>query len=78
MIPSRLKILIVSDIFYPHTGGVSEHMLYLWKNLCALGHDVRVLAPSFGTNAPYTDERFYRMGRALNIPMNRSFSVITL
>ena len=73
-----MRILIVSDIFYPHTGGVSEHMLYLWKNLRALGHDVKVLAPSFGTDEPYTDEHIYRMGRALNIPMNRSFSVITL
>lgn len=73
-----LKILIVSDTFYPHTGGVPEHMLYLWKNLRALGHDAKVLAPSFGRNYPYVDEDIIRMGRAVKIPKNKSFSVIAL
>ena len=39
-----MKVLIVSDIFYPHTGGVSEHMLYLWHNLKKLGHEAKILA----------------------------------
>lgn len=73
-----MKILIVSDTFYPHTGGVPEHMLYLWKNLRTLGHDAKVLAPSFGKNYPYVDENIIRMGRAIKIPKNKSFSVVTL
>lgn len=73
----RLKILIVSDIFYPHTGGVPEHMLYLWRNLRQLGHDAKILAPSFGENYPYVDEDIVRMGRAIKIPKNQSFSVLT-
>lgn len=73
----KLKVLIVSDIFYPHTGGVPEHMLYLWKNLRQLGHDAKILAPSFGENYPYVDEDIVRMGRAIKIPKNRSFSVLT-
>lgn len=72
-----MKILIVSDIFYPHTGGVPEHMLYLWKNLKNLGHEAKILAPSFGRNYPYVDEDIIRMGRAIKIPKNRSFSVLT-
>jgi phosphatidylinositol alpha-mannosyltransferase len=72
-----MKILIVSDIFYPHTGGVPEHMLYLWKNFREFGHEVKILAPSFGRNYPYIDESIVRMGRAIKIPKNRSFSVLT-
>jgi phosphatidylinositol alpha-mannosyltransferase len=72
-----VKILIVSDIFYPHTGGVPEHMLYLWKNFRELGHEAKILAPSFGKNYPYVDEDIIRMGRAIKIPKNRSFSVLT-
>jgi phosphatidylinositol alpha-mannosyltransferase len=73
-----VKILLVSDIFYPHTGGVSEHILHLFKNLNALGHHAKIVAPSFGRNYPYVDENIIRMGRAFKIPKNRSFSVITL
>ena len=73
-----MKVLIVSDIFYPHTGGVSEHILHLWETLRAFGHDAKVLAPSFGRNYPYVDENFIRMGRAIKIPKNQSFSVITI
>ncbi|KPJ73939.1 hypothetical protein AMJ52_02515 [candidate division TA06 bacterium DG_78] len=72
-----MKILIVSDIFYPHTGGVPEHMLYLWKNFREFGHEAKILAPSFGRNYPYVDEDIVRMGRAIKIPKNRSFSVLT-
>jgi phosphatidylinositol alpha-mannosyltransferase len=72
-----VKILIVSDIFYPHTGGVPEHMLYLWKNFNSFGHTAKILAPSFGKNYPYVDENIVRMGRAFKIPKNRSFSVLT-
>ncbi len=72
-----MKILFVSDVFYPHTGGVPEHIYYLWKTLKKMGHDARVLAPSYGDNAPYTDKDFIRLGRAINIPKNKSFSVLT-
>jgi glycogen synthase len=56
-----MKILLVSDTFYPHTGGVPEHMLYLWKNLKKFGHDAKILAPSYGRNYPYVDENIIRM-----------------
>jgi len=72
-----LKILYVSDIFYPHTGGVSEHIFYLWKNFNELGHQAKILAPSYGNNYPYVDEKIIRMGRAIKIPKNRSFSVLS-
>ncbi len=72
-----MKILFVSDIFYPHTGGISEHILNLWKNFNKMGHTAKILAPSYGKNYPYVDERIIRMGRAIKFPKNRSFSVLS-
>ncbi|MEO0096026.1 MAG: glycosyltransferase family 4 protein [candidate division WOR-3 bacterium] len=72
-----MKILLVSDIFYPHTGGVSEHILHLWKNFNQMGHTTKILAPSYGKNYPYVHENIIRMGRAIKFPKNRSFSVLS-
>jgi phosphatidylinositol alpha-mannosyltransferase len=73
-----MKILLAADDFYPHTGGVSEHMYYLWQCLKKMGHDARVIAPSFGNNEPYVDKDIIRMGRGILIPKNKSFSVLNL
>jgi phosphatidylinositol alpha-mannosyltransferase len=78
MADNPLKVLFVSEVFYPHPGGISEHILYLWKNLRILGHDVKVLAPSFGRNEPYTSGDFLRIGRAFKFPKNQSFYAITV
>ncbi len=72
-----MKILLVSDIFYPHTGGISEHIYHLWKNFNLMGHNAKILAPSYGRNYPYVDENIIRMGRAIKFPKNRSFSVLS-
>ncbi len=72
-----MKILLVSDIFYPHMGGVSEHIFHLWENLRGLGHDAKILAPSYGRNQPFVNEHIIRMGRAVKFPKNRSLSAIT-
>jgi phosphatidylinositol alpha-mannosyltransferase len=72
-----MKILFVSDIFYPHIGGVSEHILHLWKNFNEMEHTAKILSPSYGKNYPYVDEKIIRMGRAIKFPKNRSFSVLS-
>lgn len=72
-----MKVLFVSDIFYPHTGGVAEHIFYLCNTLRAMGNDARILAPSYGNNDPWTADHIIRLGRAIKIPKNRSFSVMT-
>jgi phosphatidylinositol alpha-mannosyltransferase len=73
-----MKILLVSDIYYPHTGGIPEHILYLWKNFRQFGHETKIMAPSFGRNYPHVDEDIIRIGKAIKIPKNKSFSVLTL
>jgi phosphatidylinositol alpha-mannosyltransferase len=72
-----MKILFVSDTFYPHTGGVPEHILHLCNTLRSMGHDARILAPSYGNNKPWVGDHIIRLGRAIKIPKNRSFSVLT-
>ncbi|MBE0432282.1 glycosyltransferase family 4 protein [candidate division WOR-3 bacterium] len=67
----------MSDIFYPHTGGIPEHILYLCKTIRQLGHDARILAPSYGKNHPWVEDYIIRLGRAVKIPKNRSFAVLT-
>lgn len=68
----------MADDFYPHTGGIPEHMLHLWQCLRKMGHDAMVLASSFGNNSPYVDKSIVRMGRGVLIPKNKSFSVLNL
>lgn len=72
-----MKVLFVSDIFYPHTGGVPEHIMYLCNTLRSMGHDARILAPSYGNNDPWVNDHIIRLGRAIKIPKNRSFAVLT-
>jgi len=72
-----MKVLFVSDIFYPHTGGIPEHILYLCNTLRQMGHDARILAPSYGNNKPWDSDYIVRMGRAIKIPKNRSVAVLT-
>lgn len=73
-----MKILIVADDFYPHTGGVPEHMLYLWQSLRSMGHEAKIMAASFGKNDPYVDENIIRLGRGILFPKNKSFAVLNL
>jgi len=49
-----LKILQVSDAYYPFPGGVTEHMHNLSLHLRRRGHDVKILTGSYGRD----DERF--------------------
>jgi phosphatidylinositol alpha-mannosyltransferase len=72
-----MKVLFVSDTFYPHTGGVPEHILHLCNTLRDMGHEAKILAPSYGNNRPWVDDYIIRLGRAIKVPKNRSFSVLT-
>lgn len=45
----KLSILMVSDFFYPNTGGVENHIYQLSQCLLSRGHHVVVLTHSRGT-----------------------------
>ena len=47
----QLRLLMVSDFFYPNTGGVESHIYQLSQCLMALGHKVVVLTHAYGDRA---------------------------
>jgi len=74
-----LKILFVSDIFYPHPGGISEHIDSLARYLRKRGHLTYILTANFNSGISYKDPDYViRVGRAFKIPINKSISSITL
>ncbi len=73
-----MKICLVSDIYYPHIGGVPEHIYNLKLNLNRMGHEVKILTASFGNDAPFTSKDIVRIGRGVKIMKSKSFSTITV
>lgn len=68
-----MKILMVSDAYYPFPGGVSEHMYHLSKALRERGHRVYILTTKYGNEK---EEKFvYRVGKVHILPLN--FTQIT-
>ncbi|MEO0144372.1 MAG: glycosyltransferase family 4 protein [candidate division WOR-3 bacterium] len=75
----NLKILFVSDVFYPHPGGISEHIDSLAKYLRKRGHLTYILTANFSSGIDYKDPDYViRVGRAFKIPMNKSMAPITI
>lgn len=74
-----LKILYVSDIFYPYPGGISEHIDNLAKYLRKRGHETFILTAKFKSGIEYNDlDYVIRMGRSVKIPINKSLGSITV
>jgi phosphatidylinositol alpha-mannosyltransferase len=73
-----MKVLFVSDIYYPHIGGISEHIYNLANQFERKGHDVSVLTASIEGDLKPDEERVIRIGKSIVIPANRSCSRITL
>jgi phosphatidylinositol alpha-mannosyltransferase len=71
-----LKILLCSDSYYPHPGGVSEYMHFLALYLRKLGQHVTILAPSY--EQPYDDdEHTARIGKCYLVTGNMATITIT-
>lgn len=73
-----MRVLFVSDIYYPHIGGVSEHIYNLANQFERKGHDVSILTASIEGDLKPDEERVIRIGKSIVIPANRSYSRITL
>jgi hypothetical protein len=72
-----LKILQVSDAYYPFPGGVFERLYSLSKYLRKRGHEVWILTTSYGN----ADEKFngyvHRVGKVLILPLSKSQITLT-
>jgi glycosyltransferase involved in cell wall biosynthesis len=43
-----VRILFISDVFFPRVNGVSTSLQTFWRELERQGHEVRVIAPDYG------------------------------
>ncbi len=78
MIRGRLRIALVSDAYYPHVGGIQEHIYHLGIELIKRGHYVKVITGSSGNDSAPHDLEVIRIGRVIQIPANKSFSKLTV
>ncbi|HCG03397.1 MAG TPA: glycosyltransferase family 1 protein [Chloroflexi bacterium] len=73
-----MKIALVSPYDYPYPGGVTNHVMHLHREFVAMGHEVRIMAPSSNRNIEREETDVYRIGRVRRVPANGSIARITL
>lgn len=73
-----MRICMVSDSYYPHPGGVTEHIHHAATELRRRGHTVKILTAEYGNNLGYEGPHIERIGRAIKVPINKSFATITI
>lgn len=75
------KIAIVSEYFYPHLGGITEHVYHFSKELIARGFDVTLITGGDQTPSDVelpTGLTVLRLGRSVPIYNNHSFGRVTI
>src|SRR5436190_7255013 len=73
----RLNIALVSPYDYSNQGGVTEHIRHLSRELEAMGHRTRILAP-YALDKEEMPEEVYPLGQVTPIPANGSIARISL
>lgn len=63
-----MKILFISDVYFPRVNGVSTSIETFRRNLAALGHTVHLLAPDYST--PSADETGIMRVPARHLPFD--------
>ncbi len=75
---------MVSDVYFPHVGGIPIHIYHLTRELKRLGHEVKILTTNFSTRildgVKYSpnEEDVYRVGRSFTIRSNKSWASLPL
>jgi phosphatidyl-myo-inositol alpha-mannosyltransferase len=72
-----MKIGLVTPYIYPLPGGVNEHVRYLYENLIARGHDVRIISSIHGGQRE-SEGDIIRLGYGISVPANGSVGILTL
>lgn len=73
-----MRILMVTETYYPLIGGIPDHISHLADELRKRGHEVKILTARFGWDHQETDEDIVRIGRGIPIRANKSFARLTL
>ena len=71
-----MKIGLVCPYIYPESGGVAQHVRFLYENLRVRGHDVRILTASHGTQRA-SEGDILRIGVGFSMPANGSMGTLT-
>ena len=77
----KRKIGIVSEYYYPHLGGITEHVYYLSRELLRRGFEVVLLTGNQGEiegKALLPSLRIIRFGKTVPVLSNESFAKVTL
>jgi phosphatidyl-myo-inositol alpha-mannosyltransferase len=71
-----MKIGLVCPYIYPESGGVAQHVRYLYENLRLRGHDVRILTASHGPQRS-SEGDVIRLGVGFSVRANGSVGTLT-
>lgn len=74
----KMRILFVSDLYYPHLGGVSEHIFHLANEFEKMGHFVRILTGKMEGDFKPDERRVIRIGYGMKVKYNKSVGRITI
>ena len=74
----KLKILLVSDMYYPLPGGISEHIYHLYIEMKMMGHTVHILTGKSFKETKSENSDIKRYGLSVSVPANKSFAHVTL
>ena len=72
-----MKIGLVTPYIYPLPGGVNAHVDYLYRNLRARGHDVRIISSRHGPQKA-SEGDVIRLGFGVSVPTNGSIGTLTI
>jgi phosphatidylinositol alpha-mannosyltransferase len=71
-----MKIGLVCPYIYPASGGVAQHVQFLYHGLRQRGHDVRILTASHGPQRA-SEGDIIRLGVGISVPINASVGTLT-
>jgi len=71
-----MKIGLVCPYIYPESGGVAQHVRFLYQNLRLRGHDVRIITASHGPQRA-SEGDILRIGVGFSMPTNGSVGTLT-
>ena len=72
-----MKIGLVTPYIYPLPGGVNAHVKFLYENLIARGHDVRIISSVHGAQR-HDEGDVIRLGYGFSVPANGSVGTMTV
>jgi phosphatidylinositol alpha-mannosyltransferase len=72
-----MRIVLVTQSYYPRPGGVTEHVHHSAEGLRRLGHDVTIVTSRFD-NSSHESPGVVRLGRNMLVPINGAWVNMTV